>query len=300
MELDQWRVFGGTVELDNPDAKVDHVDMEIVVQDTASRDKDNNEMPFYFTDLQFQPGAQKTGWIPNTQEMMDRIEFDVDEWRKYLWEGQPDDYYVWKSVSPKQYPNQTKRLFNLLGRGHEVITIPNDLPEEEFWELDLIAQQGLDRPVDILSTGIDFKIVPKDDFKLMRISTDVGAMLPVEEHLYQPPEGEPPIDHPLHYRYTREFWFDSGKAGDILEVNASMMIAKKNGVKVNANGVNTIAVDNDKINIYKNKFQMIPRGSVRFRIEFYGRDSSGQLADTGIGFGGTATFDQWTYGVERL
>jgi hypothetical protein len=295
---DGWKVFGGTVELENGAMQVSHVDVDVIVNDTTSRDEQNNEVPIYFTDLQFQPGAQKTGWIPNTQEMMDRIEFNVNEWKNYsLANGSPDTSYIWKTVSPASYTGQQlgyKRFFNLMGRGHEVITLPNDLPEEEFWRLDKL-RSDLDGPVEILSTGIDFTLIPKDDFDLCRIATDVGSLLPEDD--WNIP-GDP--THPLNFRYTREFWFDGGKEGDILEVNATTMTARKNGAVIERNGIRQITIGSDTIEIYKNKFHLMPRGSVRFRIEFYKRDSSGILADTGIGFGGYAKFLQWTYGVERL
>lgn len=290
LKPEEWKVFGGTVELERSHMQVDRVDMEIMVHDTTNRDDQNVEIPLYFTDLQFQPGSQKTGWIPNTQEFMDRIEFDVNEMRKY------DSSYTWKSVTPTTYTSDQlghKRMFNIMGRGHEVITIPNDLPEEKFWRLTDIASQGLDRPVEILTTGIDFQIIPKDNFELCRIATNVGSILPDDDQLY------PGEDHPLNYRYTREFFFNGGQAGDILEVNATSMTARMNGSEVNRN-INQITVGSDVINIYKNKFHLIPRGSVRFRIEFYGRDANGKLADIGIGYGGQAKFLQWTYGVERL
>lgn len=330
MELKDWKVFGGTAELERTHMKVDHVDFEIVVQDTTSRDAENNEVPFLFTDLQFQPGATKTGWNPNTKEFLDRIEYDADETKNYQnADGSLNPFFVWKTVTPTIYPNKIERMFNLMGRGHEVITLPNDLPEEVFWELDKIAQQGLERPVEILSTGIDFTIIPKEDFDLCRISTNIGSLLPEDERHYQPILDEYSdatnltakstveslfVDHPLHRRYTREFWFEGGQAGDILETHASITTARHNGVEIETNGVRTINIGTGELDIYKNKFQLIPRGSVRFRVEFYRQvdltigmknDNSIKqtvqyLKDDGIGFGGMAKFNQWTYGVERL
>lgn len=298
---EQWRVFGGTAELENTDMKVDHVEMEIVVRDTASRDGSNAEKPFLFTDLQFQPGNQKTGWVPNTKEMLDRIEFNVDERRKYIdASGNLNPFFVFDGPQPTQYTSEQlnhTRVFNLFGRGHEVITLPNDLPEEEFWQLSLIEE-----PVEILSTGVNFTIIPKDDYDLFRIATDVGELLPVEEHVYKVAEGEDGfIDHPLNYRYSREFWFRGGSAGDVLVIDSERLRATRNGVKVSTKGVRRITVGNDVINITQNRFHMIPRGSVRFRVEFYKRDTTtGRLEDVGIGFKGIAEFKQWTYGSERL
>lgn len=323
LDIAKWRIFGGTVSLKNEEMKVDHVDVDIIVRDTASRDANNQDQPFYFTDLQFQPGAQKTGWVPNTQELLQLITFDVDEKRKYLDDnGGLSSYYQWKSVRPTVYPGMTERMFNILGRGHEVITIPNDLPEEIFWQLELIELQGLERPVEILSTGIDFKIIPKDDYDLMRISTDVGGLLPEEERPYQSiineySDGENVtdenvasllVDHPLHYRYTREFYFTGGQAGDELEVLATIQVARQNGQEIERQGIRSIQAGDMEITLYKNRFHLIPRGSVRFRVEFFKQSefttSTGQkvtyMADAGIGFHGIASYKQWTYGVERL
>lgn len=327
-----WKVFGGTIELENKAMQVDHVDVDITVHDTTSRDDQNNEVPIYFTDLQFQPGYMKTGWIPNTQEFLDRIEFDVNEWKKYSnADGSHDTDYIWNSVTPKQYTASElgyKRMFNLMGRGHEVIALPNDLPEEKFWQLSTLSTYGYDRPVEILSTGIDFTLIPKDNYDLCRISTDVGSLLPEDQWIYKSkidkyqernPNGVSVFEeHPLNTRYTREFWFSGGLAGDILEVNATTMTSRKNGTVVERDGIRQITIGSDKVEIYKNKYHLMPRGSVRFRIEFYkmkpmefviGTDSTtgkdiyetmNVLTDTGIGFGGTAKFLQWTYGVERL
>lgn len=320
MKMTDWKVFGGTVEMEGVAMQVDHVDFELVVRDTTLRDEENKELPFLFTDVQFQPGHQKTGWIPNTKEMMDRIEFDVDEMRKY------DNTYTFKSVQPRQWTAEQlgyKRLFNIMGRGHEAIVLPNDLPEEKFWRLSDIQAQGLERPVEILSTGIDFTLIPKDDYDLCRISTEIGSVVDEEEWPYYDliekyQELNPNsvqqyfIDNPLNTRYTREFWFTGGSRNDILEVTASKMVARKNGATIQRDGIREVTAGGRKITLYKNKFHLIPRGSVRFRVEFYktvnvslknaqGKyDSVPVLQDTGIGYTGTAVFNQWTYGVERL
>jgi hypothetical protein len=336
-----WKVFGGTVELENTAQKIDYVDVDIVVHDTTSRDDQNKEVALYFTDLQFQPGSQKTGWIPGigirpdtketVGEFLDRVEFNVDEWRNYKnADGTINTSYHWKTVQPTTYDGAGlgyKRFYNLIGRGHEVITLPNDLPEPEFWALGKL-RTGLTEPVEILSTGIDFTLIPKDDFDLCRISTDVGSVLPEDQWIYKskidkykelnPNATDDLANHPLHTRYTREFWFDAGHEDDVLEVLATTMTARKNGTAITRNGVREITINGDTMEIYKNKFQLMPRGSVRFRIEFYktvptdfviGKDSTTNkpiyettniLQDTGIGFSGYAKFLQWTYGVERL
>jgi hypothetical protein len=320
MKLTDWKVFGGTVELEGTAMQIDHVDFELVVRDTTLRDPDNKEIPFLFTDVQFQPGHQKTGWVPNTQEMLDRIEFDVDEMRKY------DSSYNFKTVKPRTWTAEElgyKRLFNIMGRGHEKIVFPNDLPEEKFWRLSDIEAQGLDRPVEILTTGIDLTLIPKDDYDLCRISTEHGSIVDEEEWPYYSliekyqelnPNGVDQyfINNPLNTRYSREFWFTGGSAGDILEVTASKMVARKNGAVLQRDGIREITAGGRTITLYKNKFHLIPRGSVRFKVEFYKtidvqmkRDSTNYdtiqvLQDTGIGYTGTAVFNQWTYGVERL
>ncbi|MGR5914559.1 hypothetical protein ACT7DA_20835 [Bacillus pacificus] len=65
--------------------------------------------------------------------------------------------------------------------------------------------------------------------------------------------------------------------------------------------------DGRKFRITRNQLFLLPKGAIRFRIEFYktktislstGKDFTdfNVLADTGIGFYGTAKFNQWTYG----
>ncbi|AYP68838.1 hypothetical protein BpsM61_00064 [Bacillus phage vB_BpsM-61] len=286
----------GTVELENKEMQVESVDMELIVRDTTSRDELNQESPFYFTDLQFQPGYQKSGWVPETREMMKRLEFIIDEGRRYR--GTDTNYrFDLIETDPKIWTPEElnyQRLFNFMGRGHEVIVIPNHLPERVFWAGPELAAQGLDRPVEILTTGIDFTIYPKDDYDLMRISTNSGGQLPEDLMTYPSNPG-----HPLNMRYTREFWFPGGSAGDELKCNASDLTASINGNQYRTNGIKSIRVAGTTVNIYKNKFHLIPRGSTRYRVEFY-KMKDGVLVDEGIGYNGIATFKQWSYGRERL
>lgn len=332
MELKDWRIFGGTVELENPDQKVDHIDVQLLLNDTASRDPNDRtkEMPFYFTDLQFQPGHQKTGWNPavgvrlsdgkQVGEVLDRIEFEVDENKHYA--GYEH------AIPPKIYTPEElnyERLFNFMGRGHETLTFPNDVPEPMFW--DAVSYPDLEKPIEVLTTGMDWTIIPKDDFDVMRLSTYAGGMLPEENFLYydviEEFEEENPNtvktlfrEHPLNTRYSREFYWTNGKAGEELKISASTMATYKNGQKQNKEYVDKFTIGGRTYQFNYNKFLTIPRGSVRYRIEFYKLadvtlyktndegDSVGHnvryLKDTGIGYTGYVTFKQWTYGKERL
>lgn len=332
MELNDWRVFGGTIELENPEQKVKHIDVQLLLRDTASRDPNDRtkEMPFFFTDLQVQPGHQKTGWNPATGvrmsdgryvgEMLDRIEFEVDENKHY--EGYEH------RIPPKIYTPEElnyERLFNIMGRGHETLTFPNDVPEPMFW--DQVTYPELEKPVEVLTTGMDWTIVPKDDFDVLRLSTFSGGLLPEENFLYKDVieefEEENPNtvrtlfrEHPLNTRYSREFYWLNGKAGDEIQINASTMSTTYNGKKQNKQHIDRFTVGGRTYEFNYNKFLTIPRGSVRYRIEFYKladvtlyktNDEGDQVAhnvrylkDTGIGYTGHVTFKQWTYGKERL
>ncbi len=294
-----WKRFYGTFT-PNPDKQVDYVDFEVAVNDAVIRDENNNDVPIYFTDFLFQPGNKVTGWVPETREMLKKLYHDNDETST---QATPNDVY--EGPQPTIYTNLEERWFNIVGRGHSVITIPNYYPED--WKKE------------ILPTGGDFTIYPKEDYDLLRFSTDVGVLLPPDRCIYQELIDNYPEDgfiqsnfpgHPLHYRYTREFWIDGGNAGDEIVINASTRTATKNGAEIDLipdNPERTINVGGWSFKIGCNRFMLVPKGSIRFRIEFYKQlqyeTNDGQtwdyLWDTGIGFYGTARFKQWTYGRAR-
>ncbi|WP_427036511.1 hypothetical protein [Cytobacillus pseudoceanisediminis] len=333
--LDDWIRFHGTFEAD-PNKKVVGVDFQIEVKDTVASTNGVDRVPIYFTDIQFQAGNALTGWIPNTKELLDRLTWTHDE---NIYVATPNQF---NRNPPQIYQNVEKRWFNIVGRGHRTIVIPNYYPED--WD------------VPILPTGIDLTIFPKEDFDALRISTNAGAVLPEEQQWYKAEGGiyqdikskyeevtsenysgseerkeqeihnwenivQPLLDkHPIHTRYTREFWVDGAAAGSEIKVHATTRTATVNGNEVKIVGERELDINGYKMPIDRKKFLLAPQGSAAIRIEFYkqverdiityDQDSNGNyvkvkktlkfLQDVGIGYYGTAGFYQWTYGKSRI
>lgn len=330
ISLKDWIRFHGTFEAD-PERKVSKVEFQIEAKDVVSSTNGINRLPIYFTDIQFQGGKCLTGWTPHTKEMMKRLTWTHDE-NTYVaspnrFEGKP----------PKVYENVESRFFNIVGRGHSAIVVPNYFPED--WN------------VPVLPTGVDLTLYPKEDFDLLRVSTNVGVWLPEELQFYKQKGGiyqeikekyeeatseyfygseeerkqaisnwlniiQPIFDkHPLHKRYTREFWVDGGKAGDEIKIHATTRIATVNGKAIKIVGEREIGIHGDKLPINRKKFLLAPKGASAIRIEFYKlrqreiityddgvrvKKSFEYLEDSGIGFYGTASFYQWTYGRSNI
>lgn len=312
--LQDWLRFSGTFDSD-PNRQVEKVEFEIEVNDAVSSTNGIDRKPVYFTDVQFQAGNQTTGWIPNTKEMMKRLTWDDDETKNV---ASPNEFL---GNEAELHENITKRWFNVVGRGHTTVIVPNYLPED--WN------------VPILPTGLDITLQPKEDFDLCRISTNAGAKLERDDWHYKEILDEYQRkadrggyaeyrnlqrvknlfeDHPLHYRYTREMWFEGDKAGTEILVHANTRTARAGN-----NGIDLVQREPLDLNGYEypvqiqgNKFLLAHKGSTRFRVEFYKQetlemiteDDDGNrirkpytyLKDVGVGFHGYASFYQWTYG----
>lgn len=332
-----WVRFHGTFATD-PKKKVSHVDFEIEAKDAVSTTNGIDRKPIFFSDLQFQAGKRLSGWVPKTEELMSKLTWTNDE-NQYI--AAP---YIFEGSPTKVRENLDKRWFNILGRGAMTFVLPNYYPD--------------DFDVPLLSTGIELKLYPKDDYDLVRISTSHGVEIPEDEQFYKR-EGsfyqemkqkyesvvnidpyndetqqrkdreisnwenivKPVIeDHPLHTRYTREFFIDGGKSGDEIVINATDRTATVNGRDLKIVGERAIDIDGTKFPIDRKKFMIAPKGTATIRIEFYkqversvityDRDSNfnyvkkrktfSVLEDVGIGYHGTAGFNQWTYGLSRI
>lgn len=284
LNLDDWIRFHGTFKAD-PNKKVVGVEFQVEAKDAVSSTNGVDRVPIYFTDIQFQAGNTLSGWIPNTKEMLDRLTWTHDEWQQVA------SPYRFEGSSPQIYQNVERRWFNVVGRGHRTIVIPNYYPED--WD------------VPILPTGIDLTLFPKDDFDLLRISTSAGAVLPEEEQIYKEEGGiyqeikakydevnsefyygsverkeqeisnweniiKPLLDnHPLQTRYTREFWVDGATAGTEIKIHATTRTATVNGSEVKIVGERELDVNGLQIKIDRKKFLLAPQGSATIRIEFY-------------------------------
>ena len=276
LNIARWRRYSGTFSLDE-NLPVDKIYVDIVANDAEVRDSQNRDTPLYITDIHFQPGNQVSGWMPETREMTRKILHTNDENATKVTSG--DIYEGGKE--PIRWENVEFSEYNIAGRGIEVFTLPNWYPEDYALEL--------------LPTGVNFEITPKNDYDFFRLCTNSGS-LKREEDLYDSKD----LNHPLNIAYTREFSIGAGKAGDTIKILSRTGEAFRGSSKLDIGGVNTITLgDGKKLPIRKRSFFLAQKGAMRYRFEFY-KLVDGKLTDTGIGYQGTAYFNQWTFGRSRI
>lgn len=239
------------------------------------------------TDLQLQAGTQVTAHVPNTSEMLEKVTHGINE-RAFI-DTVPNP--IKHGVQPRIYEGLTNRFYNIVGRGHDTIALPNVYHEDYMNHL--------------VTSALNITLIPKDSYDLLRISTNDGAL--DEGCKYDPMEYPPLAEHPLNYRYTREFYFAGGEPEEEIKLHASIFSATLNNVNVPlAQG--TLDINGHKMKHARQRFMMAPYGNFRIRIEFYkqvteeltwtdeyGRHSkvATYLKDTGIGFYGYAEFEQF-------
>jgi hypothetical protein len=231
------------------------------------------------TDLMLQDGNQSTAPVPNTSEMLETLRYSVDEntWVHSVSNGVKDG-----DAQPKLYTGLRNRFFNFVGRGHDAISFPN-VYDNDYTQ-------------DLVSSALDLTIFAKDDFDLMRITTNDGAH--VEDRVYAG------ITHPLNYRYTREFYFDGGSAGDKIELKANLFSATIRDEEVSMMQKRIVNDEGKTLVMPRQRYMLAPWGSFRIRIEFY-KLQTVQITDenlvkkdvlryndTGIGFYGYGEFEQ--------
>ena len=241
---------------------------------------DNLQGRINITDIQLQSGGQQTDYNPNTSEFMKKHKHTIDEFAFINTVSNP----VKKGVQPKLWKDVNNRIFNIVGRGHETISISNVYHDDYM--------------MDMVVCGLDLHIVPKDDYDLLRISTNEGVYVENRvEHNY-PQDTE----YPLNHIYTNEYYFTGGKAGDEIQLLASTQKAYRNGEDITQG-----KFIYDNIPMATQSFMMCCQGSNRYRIEFYKKvtdiDSYGNelnyYKDVGIGFYGWAEIPrQYTMGVK--
>lgn len=242
------------------------------------------------TDIMFQAGKQATAYISNTAEILKLVEATINENDTAVGNDVYQDY------QPKIFPGVTNRFFNLVGRGHEVIVVPN------------VYHENHAEP--IITTGLDFTIYPKNDYDLLRISTNFGTELEygVFSDVFE--------EHPLHWRYTREFYLDGASAGTEIKLHASTRTATVGGVPqplgVRHIDVGKVNGESRILTTPRQAFMVAPVGSYRIRVEFYKRvtetieDAWGgttqieYMKDIGIGFQGVVEFTQYALGGGRI
>jgi hypothetical protein len=233
------------------------------------------------TDLQLQSGKQVTVQVPHTSEFLDEMRYNFDENVNIADTKDSSGRQALKrGVAPKNYVNVKNRVYNIVGRGHEVISLPNVFNQDYKQEL--------------LTSGLNLEIYAKDDFDWARISTNEGAYIE-GRYLADYPQMK---NHPLNMKYTREFYLDAGKAGEKITLSSTEMKATV-GSKVYQFGQKAATTDS------RQRLPVAPWGSFRLRIEFYKRvtenlknEETGEyqeieyVKDVGIGYYGVAQFNQ--------
>ncbi|MED4881338.1 hypothetical protein ABEV21_09890 [Geobacillus stearothermophilus] len=106
------------------------------------------------TDLQLQEGEQVTAAIPNTAEWFQPAYGTLDETSTAVGRD------VYLGDQPRVFENVKNRFYNIVGRGHEAIIVPN------VYETDFSRQ--------LTTTVVDITLYAKNDFDLLRISTNYG------------------------------------------------------------------------------------------------------------------------------
>ncbi|MED3783160.1 hypothetical protein P4533_01930 [Geobacillus stearothermophilus] len=245
--------------------KVDHIEFELVAENLRRG-------AIRITDLQLQEGEQVTAAIPNTAEWFQPAYGTLDETSTAV----GGDVYL--GDQPRVFENVKNRFYNIVGRGHEAIIVPN------VYETDFSRQ--------LTTTVVDITLYAKNDFDLLRISTNYGDYVDEYERVY-PDEPE----HPLNKRYSREFFFEGGAAGSEIRLWGSRNEASINGVPANR-ASRSLPVGNGTLKIRRQLFMGLPYGSNRIRIEFY-KLVNGKMQDVGIGFWGIVELIQWQEGKSK-
>lgn len=289
MDKDKFTRYLKTIRQYHKDKKVKSIEFKMAVED-LERGEVN------VTDFQLQEGNRVTGSVPHTMEFLKNVRFGIDESHNAV-SGYEN---VYKKQEPRKFENVRSRFFNFANRGHAVMVIPNVYHE--------------DYRVNLLPTELDLTIIPKDDYDFLRVSTNFGAL--VEDYYNVTYNHDLLREHPLNYRYTKEFCFGAGKAGDKIELLTSKHIARVNGKGVPL-GVQVFNVGRnvyrDEEYTFKNRqrFMSLPWGSTRIRIEFYKlvyesftdgitSISVEHMKDAGIGYYGVAEFSQWVEGLSKF
>ncbi|PEN61607.1 hypothetical protein [Bacillus wiedmannii] len=277
---DEWKRYVFSLDIEKG-KKVKNIEFGAVVEDMTGK--------LQMTDLQFQEGKMISANIPATQDILKPVEFGIDE---FEFMNTVENAYK-KGVQPVIHQNVKNRFYNILSRGHNVLAIPNVFHEDYTFPL--------------VTSGLDIELYAKEDFDLLRIRTNDGGHVPDRHY-----KGIPQLEHhPLNYQYTREFYFDGGKAGEKIDLKATIRAARV-GERDIPLKKREILINGYPMQIDRQRFMLAPSGSFRIGIEFYKQveetfeDDSGDektvkyLKDVGIGYYGVAELNQWTYGVSKL
>ena len=110
---EKWNRYIHTVYLENRSKRVKEVEFNLIGEDF--------EGDISFTDLQLQEGTRVSGTMPELREILSPVEFNIDENTFLRTVSNP----VKRGTQPQVHNNIKNRFFNIIGRGHEVVSIPN-------------------------------------------------------------------------------------------------------------------------------------------------------------------------------
>ena len=255
---------------------VNSIDFSFLMQDTAGS--------LGVTDLQLQGGRMVSAHHPNTSEFFKPAFFDIDEFTFLDTVPNP----IKHGVQPVRHMQVTNRIYNIMYRGHSYISVPNVFHQDYFFP--------------IVTTYLDLDIIPKNNFDLLRISTMDGHFVPRRVYGWRYSEAQFPTlyHHPLHTKYTREFWFGGGRAGDTIELKTSIKAARINGNDV-SRGSGRIIIDGETARIGEQIFPLAVPGSIRLGVQFYNlvtetmnNQEVTYYKDNGVGYNILAEFRQFT------
>lgn len=261
MQRQDWTRYLYTINVDS-NKKVKKLDFKLTAKDVLGT--------INITDLQVQGGTQVTAHTPHTSEILERVTHGIDEKFFYYSNGIPISGADKRGNKPRQYTGLKNRFYNIVGRGHEVVAFPN-VYHEDYTE-------------DLVTSALDIVLYAKGDYDLLRVRTNDGAY--VEGRYNSDPK------HPLNMKYTREFFYEGGLAGQAhpIKLEATIFSASQDAVEKQLTQGN-LRFGNLTINT-RQRFMMAPWGSFRLGIEFY-KLVNGVYQDVGIGYWGYAEFEQY-------
>lgn len=277
MNREQWDRFVYTLDVESG-KQVEQIEFSLLAESITGS--------MNISDIQIQGGKTATAPMAHTSEMMKPVSFNIDETAF----TRTVSNSVKRGTQPIIHQGVTNRFFNIIGRGHQEISIPNVFHEDYTFP--------------VITTALDLSLRAKEDFDLLRIRTHDGAIR--DELLY--PEDP---DHPLNKKYTREFFFKGAKEGQEIQLNASSLSATVANNPYSLSSEN-LKVGNIEIPISKQRFMRAPEGSFRIGLEFYklvdettvtewGESITRKVyKDIGIGYHGIAEIKQWSYGGSKL
>lgn len=242
------------------------------------------EGTFNVTDLQLQGGSVKTGYVPNTKEFFKPMTCEIDEYSFISTVSKPA---LADGIKPVKWTGVKNKFFNIVGRGHETIAISNVFHN--------------DYRIQPTTNFLNLVITPKEDYDLLRISSNIGGL--IEGRVYYEDLDEV---QPLNYQYSRELYIPAGKANQQIVINGQNRKITINGKEYQPLR-EVIQVGDGTIPLTNPQFPIAISGVNRYRIEFYKEqsilDSDGKptltyYGDVGIGYYGYAEVIQREEGVK--